>query len=142
MPGLEHLQLGRLILERRRRTVNRPALGRLNRAIREVHRLAEHVHDAPERRRTDWHRDRRARVDRAHAALHPVRRLHRHRTHPVLAQVLFDLDDDVDRPGSLADNADGVVDRRKMAAFELDVDDRADHLNDSTDCLICCCCHV
>ena len=42
----------------------------------------------------------------------------------------------------VADVAEGVVDRRKMPAFELDVDDRTDHLNDSTNCLICCCCHL
>ena len=47
--GLEHLQLGRLVLEGRRGAVNRPALLRLDRPIRKVDRLAEHVQHAAER---------------------------------------------------------------------------------------------
>ena len=65
--GLEHLELGRLLLQRRRRAVNRPALLRLDRPIREVDRLAEHVQHAPERRRADRHRNRRPGVGRPHA---------------------------------------------------------------------------
>ena len=68
----------------------------VDRPIREVDRLAEHVHDAAQRRRADRHRDRPAGVDRLHAALHAVGRLHRDGAHAVLAQVLLDLDDDVD----------------------------------------------
>jgi hypothetical protein len=67
----------------------RPALLRVDRAIREVDRLAEHVHDAAERRRPDGHRDRRTGVDDAHAAAHAVGRLHRDRPHAVLAEVLL-----------------------------------------------------
>ena len=52
---------------------------------------------AAERRRADRHRDRRAGVDRLHAALHAVGRLHRDRAHAVLAEVLLDFGDDVDR---------------------------------------------
>ena len=52
---------------------------------------------AAERRRADRHRDRRAGVDRLHPALHAVGRLHRDGAHAVLAEVLLDLDDDVDR---------------------------------------------
>ena len=101
-PGLEHLQLGRLIFERRRRAVDRPALLRVDRPIREVDRLAEHVHDAPERGRADRHRDRRAGVDDLHAAAHAVGRLHRDGAHAVLAEVLLDLRDDVDRVAGVA----------------------------------------
>ena len=52
----------------------------------------------------------------AHPALHAVGRLHRDRAHAVLAEVLLDLGDDVDRlPASpSADDADGVVDRRQV----------------------------
>ena len=46
--------------------------------------------------RTDRHRDRLAQVDRLHAALQAVGRLHRDRAHAVLAEVLLDLRDDVD----------------------------------------------
>ena len=95
--GLEHLQFGRLILEGRRRAVNRPALLRLHRPVGEVHRLAEHVQHAAERLGTDRHRNRLAEVGRLHAALHAVGRLHRDRAHAVLAEVLLDFGDDVDR---------------------------------------------
>ena len=98
--GLEHLELGRLVLQRRRRTVDRPALLRLHRAIREVDRLAEHVQHAAERLRADRHRDRLAEIDRAHAALHAVGRLHRDRAHAVLAEMLLDFGDHVDLAGA------------------------------------------
>ena len=76
--------------------VNRPALLRLDRAIGKVDRLAEHVQHAAERLGPDRHRDRLAEVDRLHAALHAVGRLHRDRAHAVLAEVLLDFGDDVD----------------------------------------------
>ncbi len=95
MPGLEHLQLGRLILERRRGAMNRPPLGRLDRPVGKVDGLAEDVHDAAEGCGTDRHGNRGARVDRLHPALHAVGRLHRDRAHAVLAEVLLDLADDV-----------------------------------------------
>jgi peptide chain release factor 1 len=139
--GLEHLQLGGLLVQRRRGAVDRPALRRLHRAIREVHGLAEHVHDAPQRSRSHRHRDRRASVDRRHPPLHAVGRLHRHRPHPVLAEVLLHLADHVD-DGSVragAAHLDGVVDRRQVAALELDVDDRTDDLNDLPRLPLNCC---
>ena len=94
--GLEHLQLGRLLFERRRRAVNRPALLRLHGPIRKVDRLAEHVQHAAERLGADRHRDRPAVILGRHAALQAVGRLHRDGAHAVLAEVLLDLDDDVD----------------------------------------------
>ena len=97
MPVSNIFELGRLLLERRRGAVNRPALLRLDRTIREVDRLAEHVQHAAERLGPDRHRDRLAEVDRLHAALHAVGRLHRDGAHAVLAEVLLDLGDDVDR---------------------------------------------
>ena len=116
--GLEHLQVGRLLFERRRGAVNRPALLRLHRPIREVDRLAEHVQHAAERLGSDRHRDRLAEVDRLHAALHAVGRLHRDGAHAVLAEVLLDLGDDVDAPraASLASGLDAqrVVDRGQV----------------------------
>jgi peptide chain release factor 1 len=134
---LEHLQLGRLLFERRRMAVNRPALLRLDGLIGEVHRLAEHVQHASERRGAHRHRDARARVDRAHAALQAVGRLHRDRAHAVLAEVLFDLADDVDLLGRVVvgDDVHGVVDLGKPA-FVFDVDDRPDDLDDLADLLL------
>ena len=136
--GLEHLQLGRLILERRRGAVNRPALGRLDRTIGEVDRLAEHVHDAAERRGADRHRDRRAGVDDLHAAAHAVGRLHRDGADAVLAEVLLDLADDVDglAAGPGREDPDRVVDGRQVPGLELDVDDRSDDLDDLADFLV------
>ena len=99
--GLEHLQLGRLILEARRRPVNRPALLRLDGAIGEIDRLAEHVQHAAQRLGSDRHRNRLAEVDHLHAALHAVGRLHGDRAHAVFAEVLFDFGDDVDDAGFL-----------------------------------------
>ena len=56
--------------------------------------------------------------------------------HAVLADVLRDLGDDVDRDFAelaVVDDADGVVDRRKLPFGELDVDGRADDLDDFAD---------
>ena len=62
-PGLEHLERRALVDERRRRAVDRVALLGLHRPEL-VHRLADHVQHAAERRRADRHRDRAAGVDR------------------------------------------------------------------------------
>src|SRR5439155_2935372 len=62
-PGLEHLQLGRLILERRRLAMDRPAFLRFDWAIGEVYRLAEHIEHSAERFRTDRHRNSPALID-------------------------------------------------------------------------------
>ena len=94
--GLEHLQFGRLLFERRRRSVNRPALLRHHGSIGKVDRLAEHVQHASERLGADRHRDRAAEILGHHAALQAVGRLHRDRAHAVLSEVLLDLDDDVE----------------------------------------------
>ncbi len=80
----------------------------------------------------------------AHAARHAVGRLHRHRSHAVLAEVLLDFGHDIDlldADTTLGDDSNGVVDLRE-AFGELDVDDRADDLHDPADLLCCCClCH-
>ncbi len=143
---LEHLQFRRLIFQRRGRAVNRPALLGVDRPIREVDGLAEHVHDAPQRRRADRHRDRAPRVDDLHAAAHAVGRLHRDRAHPVLAEVLLDLRDDVDRGAGVAGarhDAHRVVDGGQLSPREFHVDDRPDDLDDLADflCRCRCCCH-
>ena len=98
-----------------------------------VDRLAEDVQDAAEGLAADRHRDRRAGVDGLHAADHAVGRLHGDAADLVLADVVRHFDDDVDGHLSelaVVDDADGVVDRRKMSFLELDVDGRADDLDD------------
>jgi hypothetical protein len=100
-------------------------------AIREVHGLAQHVQDAPERGRAHGHRDRRAGVDGGHAALHAVGRLHRDGAHAAFAKVLLHFDHDVDGRGGagVRHDAHGVVDVRKVAVGELDVHGGADDLD-------------
>ena len=58
-----------------------------------VDRLAQHVEDAAQRRRADRHRDRRAGIDRFHAALHAVGARHGDRAHLIAADVLLHFDD-------------------------------------------------
>jgi hypothetical protein len=75
---------------------DRPAFLRDHRAIGEVDRLAEQFSTRPSvsaRRASKWA----ALIGCRHAALQPVGRLHRHRAHALLAEVLLDFDDDVDR---------------------------------------------
>ncbi len=135
--GLEHLQLGGLILEARRLAVNRPPLPG-QRPVREVHGLAEHVQHAPERLRSDRHRNRPAEVGRLHPALHAVARLHGDGADAVLAQVLLDFADDVEHRRTVLPvrhDVQRVVDFREVSRLELDVDDGANHLDDLADIL-------
>jgi IS4 transposase len=90
-----------------------------------VDRLAEHVQHAAERLGPDRHRDRRAEVDRLHAAHHAVGGLHRDAADAVLAEVLLDLamtSIGTSAVEALADDAHGVVDGRSWPGRELDVD--------------------
>ena len=118
----------------------------VDRTVGEVDRLAEHVHHATERGRADGHRDRRARIDRLHAAAHAVGRLHRDGADAVLTEMLLDLHDDVDLVTAVAcfgPDPHGTVDGRQVPALEFQIDDRADDLDDLADLLGCCsCCHM
>ena len=130
--GLEHLDAGRLLIERRSFAMDRPRFFRVD-GTAIVDRLAEDVEDAAEGFASDGNFDCGAGVDRFHAANHAVRRLHRDAAHLVFADVVRDFNDDVD--GNLSelavvDDADGVVDRRQMPFVELDVDGGADDLDD------------
>src|SRR5688500_7743917 len=121
--------------------MNRPALLRLDGTVRVVNRLAQHVEHPAERLWTYRHRDWSAGVDGLHPARHAVGRLHRDGPHPVLAQMLLDFCDHVDlldAGAALGHDAVGVVDLRQPLA-ELDVDDRADDLNDLARPLCSCC---
>src|SRR5262249_27376562 len=128
--GLEHLERGGLIFERRRRTMNR--IARLAGERTElVNRLAEHVHHATEcwtaHRNLDWH----ALIDGFHAADQAFCRLHGDGADAPFTQVLLYFSGYVDRLGRLeavAGNLDGVVNRGKMTALELQVEHRPDDL--------------
>ena len=139
--ALEHLALGRLIHEGRRGPVNRPALVRLDRAVGEVDRLAEHVEHTTERLGPDRHRDGGASVGRRHAPLHPVGRRHRHGADAILTQMLLDLrgDDDVLTTWCRRVDLQRVVDRRQVSTLELHVQHRSDDLDNLAHTRVCVC---
>jgi hypothetical protein len=138
--GLEHLQLGRLLFERRRRTVNRPvspwaATGRSGKSTGSPSSSA------------------RGRASPAHGTVMaaPVSMTvmprvmpsvgFMPRPAPVLAEVLLDFGDHVDllaAVGAVRHDAEPRC-RARGGPRELDVDDRADHLHDLARPLRCCC---
>ena len=129
-PGLEDLDLGRLLVERGRVAVDRQRdLG--DDGALAVDRVAEDVEHATERRLADRHRDRRAGVTDVDAAGETVRGRHRDGADPVVAEVLLDLADE--RLQALALDLDGVVDARQLAGRELDVHDGSGDLDDSAE---------
>ena len=135
--GLEHLDIGGLLVEPRRLAVNRQAMLGVDRSFI-VDRLAEDVQDPAERLAPDRHHDRTTCVDRFHPPHHAVGRLHGDAANLVLTDVIGDLRDDVDRnlaQLAVVDDADGVVDRREVAFLEFDVERRSDNLNHLADAL-------
>ena len=110
------------------------SLVRLDRA-RFVDRTAEHVHDAAECARADWHRDAGAGVLRLHAAAQAVRRAHRDRPHDAVAELLLHLESEAlfdQLVGRVRIKNERVVDLRHVVARELDVHDCANALNDGS----------
>src|SRR5687768_8708665 len=77
--GLEDFRLRLERYEVRPLAMNRPTLDVVGDRRPVVHGLAEHVEDAPKRRRSDGHFDRRAGVDHFHASNRAVGGRHRHR---------------------------------------------------------------
>ena len=96
-----------------------------------VDRLADHVHDAPERAVADRHRDRLAGVGDLLAAHQALAGIHGDGAHGRFAEMLGDLEH---QPVALVLGLERVEDRRQMA-FELHVDDGADDLGDVSDCI-------
>ena len=142
--GLEHLQLGRLVLERRRRRGESASAPWRHRAIRKVHRLAEHVHA----------RGPASRGRPASRSARPGLRPSMPRCRPSVGFIATVRTRFSPRCCStstmrstlsvagLAGDANGVVDRRQMPARELDVDDRSDDLDDLADLDCFSDCHV
>ncbi len=131
---LEHLDLGRLLLEARRRPVDGIELVRLDRAHL-VDRLTGDVDDAAEGFLAHRDGDRPAGVDHGHAARQAIGGRHGHGAHLALAQVLGHFQhqlggvrEDVGAAGT--GDLERVVDQRELARLELDVHDRPDDLND------------
>src|ERR1700683_4698757 len=88
---LEHLRGRRQVLDARRLLVDAAALDVLGQGLAEVDRLAEQVEDAPERRLAHRHRDRGACVEHLRPAREPIGRVHRDRTHAIVAEMLLHL---------------------------------------------------
>ena len=129
--GLEHLQLGGLLVERRRRAMNRVALCRVHRTHL-VHRLADHVQHAAQRLLAHRHGHRLAQALGVHAANQAVGRLQRDGAHAAFADVLRHFADDVDRVGhveTFAGDADRGADHGNLPFRKLDVHGRSGHLD-------------
>ena len=126
--GDEDLRFGRLLDIGRRRLMDRaPSLVRHRPGF--VDRLADDVHDAPERARADRHGDRSAGVRHLLAAHQAFRNVHRDAAHRVFAQMLRDFEH---QARAVVDRLERVEDRRQIA-LELHVDDGADHLRYAAD---------
>ena len=127
-PRLEDLLLGEELVEGRRVAVDGEHLLGLHRAL-PVDGVAQDVEDAAERLLAHRDGDGRAGIDRVEAARQPVGGGHGHRAHPVVPQVLLDLDDEgvlsLHLLAARALDLEGVVDRGKLARGELHVDDGA-----------------
>ena len=105
-------------------------LARTGRAV--VDRVADDVEDAAEALGADGHHDGRAGVAHRHPAYEAVGRVHRDRADGALAQVLRHLEGEVVlgvRDAGVG-HLEGVEDLRQLAVGKLDVDDRADDLDD------------
>ncbi len=111
-----------LLVERRRRTVDRQVLARRDRAA-VVLRRAEHVHDAAERGLAHRHRDRRAGGVHRQAALQAFGGTHGDGAHHAVAELLLHFERQVD-----VRQLQRLVDVRNRLARKLDVDDGADDL--------------
>ncbi len=128
MPGHQDLLFGRLLDEGGRRLMDAALPGCLDRT-RFVHRFAGDVHDAPERALADGDRDRLAGVEHFVAAHEAFGRVHRHRAHRRLAQMLRHFED---QPVAVVVGLQRVQDFRQRPV-ELHVDDGAHHLGHAAD---------
>jgi peptide chain release factor 1 len=113
----------RLLVVRGRLTVDHPAVFGIDRADF-VHRVAEHVHDAAEGGVAHRHLDAFAGVAGHQAALQAVGGAQRDGAHHAVAQHLLHFQRDLG-----AVDLQCVIHLRHLIARELDVDDRADDLN-------------
>ena len=121
--GLEHLFLRGLLVERG----GLPVDGHVDLGVdgaEFVHGLTEDVEHAAEGLTADGDRDACAGVDGLHAANEAFGRDHGDAAHAAFAEVLLDLDDDVERVGNVeafADDAEGLEDGGHLRLFELNV---------------------
>src|SRR2546427_6937085 len=137
-PRFEYLRLGLQVDELRRLAVDRPALRIGWDRIALVHRLAQHVQDPAERRLADRDGDRRPGVHDLHAAHYAVRRGHSDGAHLVAPDVLLHFGRQPDGRRAVAAVVDhhGIVDLGQPLRLELDVQHRADDLDDLADVVL------
>ena len=141
---VDHLDAGLEQLNRRRELVELGSGSGGSRAARRidrpflVDRAPEHVHDAPERALAHRHRDRLAGRLHLHAAAHAVGGAERDAAHDAVAELLLDLEGEPflhQAALTALFQHERVVDVRHRFARKLDVDHRADGLNDGSLCL-------
>ena len=124
--GHQNLRFGRLLDVGGGRLMDRAAgLHRDRTSL--VDRLADDIHDPPERAGTDRNRYRLAGVGDLLAARQSFRRVHRDAAHGILAEVLRDFEHEA---RAIVHCFERVEDSRQIA-LELHVDDGADHLRDA-----------
>jgi peptide chain release factor 1 len=99
-----------------------------------VDRLADDVHDAPERAVADRNRNRQTGVGHFLAAHQTFGHVHRDRAHGGLTEMLGDFEHEADAsvPGFQR------IENGRQVALELHVDNGAHDLGDATDLVSCC----
>ena len=125
--GFKHLRLGRLLGIGRRFLMDGTAGFRRDRTGF-IHRLTNHVHDAAQRAGTHRHSNRRTSIGNALATHEPFGRVHRDAAHGVLAEVLRHFEH---KPVAEICRLECVENLRQVT-LELHVNDRADHLRNTT----------
>ena len=132
---LEDLGRCLLLVKFRGGTMDRPHLFVADGLGVVVNGLTEDVEDASECRLADRHADRRTRVVRLHAAHQAVGGAHGDAARDAVAEVLHDLDREVDvMVGRLAPDLDGVQNLRQFARRKFNIYDRSNDLYDFTFC--------
>ena len=129
--GLEHLEVGVLLLKGGSMTMNWVRRRKLNRALL-VDRIADDVHDTAQCPAANGNRNRSAGVYRLHAADKAVGRLHGNRANAAFAQVLLNFRYDVNGCRDFepfAGNPHCRVNRRQILLVKGHVHNGANHLN-------------
>ena len=133
--GFKHLGAGGLLIEGRRKAMDRHALLRVD-GSEVVDRLADDVHHAAQRLLAHGNADGTTQIDGFHAAHHALGGLHGDATDAAFAEVLLHFENDVDGLGNreaVADHAKGGVDERNGRFGELHVHGGTGDLNDVSD---------
>jgi peptide chain release factor 1 len=132
--GFQQLLRRRQFVELRRGLVDFAKFGGVDRAAF-VDRAAEHVHHAAQHTGADRHGNALAGAADGHAAAQPVGRSHRNGAHDAVAQLLLDLEGQAllrQRLAFAGLQRQRFIDPRHVVAGELDIDHRANALNDLT----------